>query len=88
MVKTEDPKASLILITTFIVSFALQVSVFFEVESPLQRYKKELKLHRVPVGFSFLTHMNTMLFKITLPKRSNSWGCVCNRNKPFSGSLN
>ena len=41
----------------------------------------------MPLGFSFLTIMNKMLFKITLLRRSNSCD-VFNRNKPFSGLVN
>lgn len=53
MLKTGDSKASLILIATLIISFTLQVSVFFEVESPLQCYEKETKATSSTSGFQF-----------------------------------
>lgn len=49
--------------------------------------KNKLELYQMPLGFSFLTIMNKMLFKITLLRRNNSFD-VFNRNKPFSGLVN
>lgn len=53
MSKTEDPKAGLILIATLFISFTLQVSVFFEMESPLRRYEKETEATSSTSGFQF-----------------------------------
>lgn len=51
--KTKDPKANLILRAALIVSFTLQVSVFFQMESPLQRYEKENGATSSASGFQF-----------------------------------
>lgn len=53
MVKTGDPKTSLIFINYFIVSFTLRVSVIFKVESLLQSYEKEIRATASASGFQF-----------------------------------
>ena len=52
-VETEDPKANLILIAAAIVSFTPQASVFSEMESSLQHYKKETEVTSNASGFQF-----------------------------------
>lgn len=51
--KTEDPKANLILRASLIIGFTLQVFVFFKMKSPLQCYEKETRAISSASGFQF-----------------------------------